>query len=371
MRIAIDAHSVGTQLAGNVTYITNMIESLAEIDQTNEYTLYVTRPEAYEMYSGRWPNFKVRKIILHENRLARILFSFNVQLRTNPADIFFVQFTAPPFTPCKIVSSIHDLSFEHLPDTFKWVSRTQMRTTIRWTARHSEHIVTCSEYSRQDIIRTYEIKPEKVTFIPLAAPASFKRVTDTLELERIRRKYELPADFILGVGSVQPRKNLVRLIAAYSSVAQKRDVPPLILVGKKAWLFEETVRAAAEYAVEDKVRFTGFVPDEDLPALYTLSTFFVYPSFFEGFGIPPLEAMQCGSPVIAGDRTSLPEVVGDAGMLVDPFDVASIVDALERLISDAQLREELRIKGFERAKLFSWKRSANETLGIFEKVVND
>src|SRR3954453_5220182 len=130
MRIAIDAHSVGTQLAGNVTYITNMIESLAEIDQTNEYTLYVTRPDAYDLYSGRWPNFNVRRIVFHENRLARILFSFNAQLRLYPADIFFVQFNAPPFTPCKIVSSIHDLSFEHLPETFKWISRTQMQMTI-------------------------------------------------------------------------------------------------------------------------------------------------------------------------------------------------------------------------------------------------
>jgi glycosyltransferase involved in cell wall biosynthesis len=154
-------------------------------------------------------------------------------------------------------------------------------------------------------------------------------------------------------------------------LSDKRDLPPLILVGKKAWLFEDSLKAAVEHGVEDKVRFTDFVPDEDLPGLYTLSTCFVYPSFFEGFGIPPLEAMQCGSPVITGNRTSLPEVVGDAGILVDPFDVTSIADAIDRLLGDSQLREGLRRKGFERAKLFSWKRAARETLDIFEKVMNE
>ena len=371
MRIAIDAHSVGTQLAGNVTYITNMIEQFAAIDRENEYTLYVTRPDAFEMYDGRWPNFNVRRIIAHNSRLMRFLFSFNTQLRLHPADIFFVQFNAPPFTPCKIVSSIHDLSFEHLPETFKWHSHTQMKITIRRTARNAAHIVTCSEYSRQDIIDTYKIAPEKVTTIPLAAADWFRPVTDDEELGRIRTKYHLPSDFILGVGSVQPRKNLVRLIEAYSILSDKRDLPPLILVGKKAWLFEDSLKAAREHGVDDKVRFTDFVPDQDLPGLYTLSTCFVYPSFFEGFGIPPLEAMQCGSPVIAGNRTSLPEVVGDAGILVDPFDIPSIAGALDRVLSDSNLHEDLRQKGFERAKLFSWHRAAGETLDIFKKVMND
>jgi glycosyltransferase involved in cell wall biosynthesis len=269
------------------------------------------------------------------------------------------------------VTSIHDLSFEHLPETFKWRSHTQMKITIRRTARNASHIVTCSEYSRQDIIDTYKIAPERVTTIPLAAADWFRPVTDETALETIRKRYDLPGDFILGVGSVQPRKNLVRLIEAYSMLSDKRDLPPLILVGKKAWLFEDSLKAAVEHGVEDKVRFTDFVPDEDLPGLYTLSTCFVYPSFFEGFGIPPLEAMQCGSPVITGNRTSLPEVVGDAGILVDPFDVTSIADAMDRLLGDSQLREDLRRKGFERAKLFSWKRAARETLDIFEKVMNE
>jgi glycosyltransferase involved in cell wall biosynthesis len=369
MHIAIDAHSVGTQLAGNVTYITNLIESLAEIDSENQYTLYVTLPEAVERYRGRWPNFDVVKVT--EQKSVRFFFSLNAHLRRRPADVLLVQFSAPPFTPCRVVASIHDLSFEHLPETFKWHSHTQMKITIRHTARKAAAIVTCSEYSRRDIIDTYRISPDKVTAIPLAAPTAFQRVTDSTELERVRRKYDIDGEFILGVGSIQPRKNLVRLIEAYSQLERSRVMAPLLLVGKKAWLFEESVRAAADHSVDSKVRFTGFVPDDDLPALYSLAKFFVYPSFFEGFGIPPLEAMQCGLPVIAGDCTSLPEVVGDAGILVDPFDVSSIAGAIESMLRDDKLCETLRVRGLERAKQFSWNRTARETLNVFEKVVNE
>ncbi len=368
MRIAIDAHTVGTQLAGNVTYITSMIEALAEIDRTNEYTLYVTRPDAFELYENRWPNFAVRRI-LHQTRVFRILFSFNTQLRLHPADIFFVQFNAPPFAPCKVVTAIHDLSYEHLPETFTRLARARMQLTIRRTAKNSAHIVTCSEYSRQDLIATYDLAPEKVTMIPLAAASIYKQVTDADEIIRMREKYDLSGDFILGVGSIQPRKNLVRLIEAYSALVKRRDdVPPLVLVGKNAWLFEETINAVKENGVRDRVRFTGFVPEEDLPALYTAALCFVYPSFFEGFGLPPLEAMHCGTPVITGDRTSLPEVVGDAALLVDPFNTRAISSALEQMIADNALRERLSKLGFERAKQFSWLRAARQTLNVFEGV---
>jgi glycosyltransferase involved in cell wall biosynthesis len=368
MRIAIDAHSVGTQLAGNVTYITNLIEAFAEIDRENEYTIYVSRPDAYDRYADRWPNFIVRRI-RDRNRVMRLLFSFHSKLRLHRTDILFVQFNAPPFAPCKVVTAIHDLAFEHVPETFKFISRAQMKLTIRRTARESAHIVACSEYSRQDIIRTYHIAPEKVTTVHLAAPPHFAPVADQGVLNNVRRKYDLQGEFILGVGSIQPRKNLVRLVEAYSSLIDKGiDIPPLVLVGKKAWLFEDSVRAAAAHGVADRVHFTGFVPEEDLPALYTLATCFVYPSFFEGFGIPPLEAMQCGTPVITGDRTSLPEVVGDAGIMVDPYDISAIAGAIERLVKDKSLRDELRQKGFDRAKMFSWQRAARKILDVFERV---
>ncbi len=368
MHIAIDAHSVGTQLAGNVTYITGLIEALAEIDTVNQYTLYVTRPEAVERYTGRWPNFSVRRTLPH-SPLIRIPITLTAELRLRPVDILFVQYSGPPFAPCKLVTSIHDISYEHLPETYKWRSRFQMRLTIPRTARMADHVVAPSEYSRQDLIKTYGLPPEKVTMIPLAASAFLKPVTDTGELDRIRKKYDIEGDYILGVGSIQPRKNLARLISAYSQLSTKRDdLPPLILAGKMAWLFEETLREIETHGLKEKIRFTGFVPDEDLPGLYSAAKCFVYPSFFEGFGLPPLEAMQCGTAVITGDRTSLPEVVGDAGILVDPFDVGAIADAIEKVLTDNKFREEMVRKGLERAMQFSWTATARQTLDVFEKV---
>ena len=368
MRVAIDAHTVGTQLAGNVTYITNMIASLAEIDQRNEYTLYVMEPHAIEIYQGRWSNFTVRRF-RHRSRILRYFYSFSSQLRLHPADIFFCQFNAPPFCPAKIVTAIHDLAFEHLPETFNKRSSAQMKVTIRRTARKAKHIITCSEYSRNDVIETYGILPEKVTNVYLAANDSYKPVRDASTLNAVRARYGLDGEFILGVGSVQPRKNLVRLIQAYGMLIKAgTELPPLVLVGKNAWLFDESIEAASNYGVEDRVHFTGFVPDEDLPALYSSAKFFVYPSFFEGFGLPPLEAMQCGTPVIVCDRTSLPEVVGDAGIKVDPYNVPAIAEAIKRLNADGKLRDELRLKGLDQAKKFSWKRAARETLDVFEKV---
>jgi glycosyltransferase involved in cell wall biosynthesis len=368
MRIGIDAHQVGTELAGNVTYITSLIEALAEIDRANQYTLYVTKPSAVERYAKRWENFTVRRIVPHAP-IVRIPIVLNAELRLRPVDILFVQYTAPPFAPCKVVTSVHDISYEHLPETFTLRSRLQMKLTIRQTARRAAHVITPSEYSRQDLIKTYDLSPEKISMIPLAAPDSFKPLSDN-EQERIRKKYAIEGEFILGVGSIQPRKNLVRLIEAYAMLVKKRDaVPPLVLVGKRSWLFEETVKATNIHGVENHVKFTGFVPDEDLPGLYSAAKCFVYPSYFEGFGLPPLEAMQCGTPVIAGNRTSVPEVVGDAGLLVDPFDPHAIANALEMMLSDAKLRESLSKIGIERAREFSWIECARQTLAVFAKVL--
>jgi glycosyltransferase involved in cell wall biosynthesis len=369
LRIAIDAHSVGTGLGGNESYATNLIEALAEIDDVNRYTLYVTRREALERFSNRWPNFSVRSTLPH-TPFIRIPLTLSAELRRNPVDVLHVQFTSPPFSPCPVVVSIHDLSFEHLPQTFKWRSRKQLRLTVRRSAREAAQVIALSEYGRQDIIDNYHLDPAKVTAIPLAAPARFGPVSDEEELQRVRQTYGIENDYILSVGAIQPRKNLSRLVTAYSRL-RRRDpagkLPKLVLVGKCAWLYDETLHAIKELELSDSVIVTGYVPEADLPALYSGALCFVYPSYFEGFGLPPLEAMQCGVPVITGDRTSLPEVVGAAGLLVNPFDVEALAAAIEKVISDSDLRAELGVKGLARAKLFDWRETARQTLAIYQK----
>jgi glycosyltransferase involved in cell wall biosynthesis len=198
-------------------------------------------------------------------------------------------------------------------------------------------------------------------------------VTDYRELQRVRHNYGIDGDYILSVGSIQPRKNLARLVRAYASLrgddlADK--LPKLVLVGKCAWLYDETLRALDETKVKDDVVLTGYVPEGDLPALYSGALCFVYPSYFEGFGLPPLEAMKCGAAVIVGNRTSLPEVVGDAGLAVDPFDIDAIAGAIRKLINDPALRRELSVKGLQRANEFNWRETAMKTLAVYKEVAS-
>ena len=370
MRIAIDAHSVGAKLGGNESYAINLIEALAQIDEVNDYTLYVTTAEARDRFHQRWPNFKVRTTLPH-TPLIRIPLTLSAELRKNPVDVLHVQFTAPPFCPCPVVVSIHDLSFEHLPHTFHRRSRTQLRLTVRHSAKRAAKILTLSEHTKSDIIDTYGIEPSKISAIPLAAPGHFRPVEDNRELQRVRHTYGIDGPYILSVGSIQPRKNLPRLVSAYDLLRGKyaeNELPKLVLVGKRAWLYDETMRALEQTGLARFVILTGYVPESDLPALYSGALCFVYPSYFEGFGLPPLEAMKCGAPVIVGNQTSLPEVVGDAALTVDPFDVNAIAGAIEKLINDSDLRRDLSVKGRSRAEEFDWRDTAQRTLQIYKQV---
>jgi glycosyltransferase involved in cell wall biosynthesis len=366
LRIAIDAHSVGTGLAGNETYATNLIEALAEIDRENEYTLYVTKREAVDRFSHRWANFTVRQTLPH-TPLIRIPLVLSGELRRRPVDVLHVQFTAPPAAPCPVVVSVHDLSFEHLPQTFKRRSRSQLRLTVRYSVRQAARVIVPSEYSRTDLKATYKIPAEQIDVVPLAAANYFKPAPEK-ELQRVRQTYGIEGEYILSVGSIQPRKNLSRLIAAYARLRTtwaNGKLPRLILVGKQAWLYDETLRTIAAAGVKDSVILTGYVPTADLPALYTGALCFAYPSYFEGFGIPPLEAMSCGTPVLTGNRTSLPEVVGDAALMVDPFDVESLAAGLRKLGEDSDFRRALSVKGLDQAERFSWQKTAASTLNIY------
>ena len=368
MRIAVDGHTIGSQVAGNEVFITETVEALASVDKTNQYTLFLSNAAALKRYRKRWPNVKVR-YIAHRKPIIEKFLSYNIQLRLFRADVFFSQFYVPKYCPCKAVNMIADLSFEHIPETFENDECKRMQSSNRRSAYAANHIIAPSQYSKADIINTYHIEPEKVSMIYPAASSRFRRIENEAELSRVRSAYDIDGGYILGVGTVQPRKNLSRLIEAYSILENLSvELPKLVLVGKIGWLHNETLETVRRLGLEDRVRFTGFVPDNDLPALYSGALFFVYPSYFEGFGLPPLEAMQCGTPVITGNLTSLPEVVGDAGMMVDPFAVNSIADAMRRLLSDAGLRKALSEKGVERAKKFSWIEAARQTLEIFEKV---
>ncbi len=323
---------------------------------------------AIDRFANRWSNFKVRQTLPH-TPLVRIPLTLSRELRRHPVDVLHVQYTAPPFAPCPVVTTIHDLSFEHLPEAFNRRSWMQLRLTVRRTARRAAHLITLSEFSRQDISKTYGIPLERITVTPAAAPPQFARVANETQLQVVRRNYGIERDYILSLCSIQPRKNLVRLIEAYSDLRQHHpgtELPQLVLAGKKGWLENDVFQVAEQSPVAKDIVFTGYVADQDLPALYSGALCFVYPSYFEGFGLPVVEAMRCGAPVIVGNRTSLPEVVNGAGVLIDPFDHKAIASAISHLLSNPAAREDLRARGLKRASAFDWLKTAKQTLQVYE-----
>jgi glycosyltransferase involved in cell wall biosynthesis len=374
MHIGIDAHAIGARQGGNETYIGNLIKSLAEVDGDNRYTLYLANAEAAARwragFTKRYPNFDVR-LLPPPTPLVRVPVALELELRLRPVDMLHVQFTAPLFCPVPVIATIHDLAFEHMPETFTRRGSLQLKLTVRWTAKRAARIATVSEYSRQDLIKTYKLPPEKVVVTyngigPIFSP----QPASGDEAQKLRHRFGIERAFILAVGSLQPRKNLVRLIRAYSELRSRLGDfnHQLVIVGRKLWLANEIFAEVKKQDWGRDVIVTGYVPDEDLPAFYRAASAFVYPSLFEGFGIPPLEAMACGTPVVTSNTSSLPEVVSDAALLIDPYDEQDLANALLRIVNDEKLRALLRERGFVQAKKFTWRNAAEKTLQLYREI---
>ena len=302
-----------------------------------------------------------------------------------PLDLFFhrprpdVFFTPghylPRWSPCPTVMSIMDLSYIYFPEMFRKRDLWQLRKWTAYSVKKAKAILTISEFSKNAIIDYYHLDKEKVV---VTYPGVNKEPVNTEtrrfmgKAEKIKKKYGVEGDYILYVGTLQPRKNLERLIEAFKlfsngpNVNQINSRMKLVIVGKKGWLYQEIFKKVKELDLAKKVIFTGYVPDEDLPAFYRNAQCFVLVSLYEGFGLTALEAMHYGCPVVASNISSLPEVVGQAGILVDPENVEEIASGIEKAIKN---RDELIKKGYQQAKKFSWKKCAKETLKVLEMVV--
>ena len=369
MHIGIDAHAIGAQQGGNETYIRNLISALAEIDQSNQYTLYFCQSQAAEQWRNRFANFAVR-LLPAPTPLIRVPVALDFELRKRPVDVLHVQFTAPLFCPAPIVTTIHDLAFEHHPETFTRRGRMQLKLTVRNTTRRAAHILTVSEFSRQDIIKTYGVAPEKITVTHNGCDEIFNpNFASPDEAFTIKNKFGIAREYLLALGSLQPRKNLIRLLRAYTTLRKNHPnfQHQLVIVGRQLWLTNEIMRQVQHHEFAADIIVTGYAEDKDLPALYRSATALVYPSLFEGFGLPPLEAMACGTPVITSNNSSLPEVVGEAGLLIDALDENSIGQAILQVCSDETLRNKLSNAGIERAKIFSWQAAARKTLAVYTR----
>jgi len=297
-------------------------------------------------------------------------------LSKNRPDVFFSpSHYGPRFSPVPTAISIMDISYVYFPQLFNKNDLYQLNNWTKYSAKKASKIFTISNASRNDIIKEYKIKPEKVivTYLGIKEIQSAKLKVKSSDMEDLNKKFGIKGKYILFVGTLQPRKNISKLIEAFSKLvlSSKYKVESiknleLVIVGKKGWMYEEILAAPEKFGVKDKVIFLDFVDDNDLPSLYKNALCFVLPSLYEGFGLPVLEAMKFGCPVLASNVSSLPEAGGDAAIYFDPENVEDITKNLESIIQNSELREEMIKKGYEQIKKFSWEKTAKQTLQALE-----
>jgi len=302
----------------------------------------------------------------------RIPVTFPLALARARIDVVHVEYVAPPLCPARVVVSVHDIAYERYPQFFTPGEVARFRALVPPTIRKAAAVLTLSEYSKRDIVRRYNVPPDKITVTHLAADPMFRPIHDEGRLADVRERYGTGGEFILSVGNLQPRKNIKTLIEAYVRL-RRADATRhrLVLVGKKAWLHDDIFAAARASGYADELVFTGYVPDADLVALYNAADLFVYPSIFEGFGLPPLEAMACGTPVVTSNTSALPETVGDAALTVDPLDVEALAEAIALILTDRTLHAHLSQRGPQRATIFSWEDTAHKTRDVYHDVSDE
>lgn len=364
-RIGIDAHMLGDRSGGNESYYSNILDHM---ETSEEYKLYLFVKKGVDV--RRYQN-KFEIIPFRETHpLKRYFFELPSLCRKYQLDLMHTQYFIPFSRPCPIVCTIHDICFEHYRNIFTKKEYLTQKLLIPYAAKNSVCIFTVSSHAKKDIQEHYNIREDKVIITYNATDPSFRKLTSSeLMLKELKRKFEIKADrYILSVGNLQPRKNLVRLIQAFIKLKKTEPEIQLVLVGKKAWMYDEILRTAIEGS--EDIIFTDYVDQKDLVRLYNGAELFVYPSFFEGFGIPPLEAMACGVPVVVANATSLPEVVGDAGSYFDPYDIDSISESIKKMLYDTQQRERAIEKGYKRVKAFAWERSSRIIMDTYQKILS-
>ena len=365
MRYSVDAHAIGQHLTGNETYIRNLLKGFAALDDESEFIAYISRASAIAEVPER---FTTR--LVAPNPWRRLGFDLPRRLAADRPTLLHVQYTAPLMCRVPIVVSVHDVSFLEYPAYFTRFRSMQLRHTVRRTVLKAERVLTPSEFSKQCIMRAYGLDDERITVMPNGVSSAFRPIARETASHWLESRYSLPKRFILTVGDLQPRKNHLALIRSFEELLRAHPELPqhLVFVGKRAWRSEQVIAAAKASPVSARIHFTDFVADEDLTRFYCACDLFVYPSLYEGFGLPIIEAMACGRAVACSNTTAMLEVADSAALLFDPKSDAEMVRAMRDLLIDAELRARMERLGLQRSSLYSWDRTARQTLEVYYQV---
>lgn len=364
MKILVSGLSINQKKAGTGQYGFNLINALEkdrighDISVVLQKGIHVKNKSIIE----RGPYKKSMLRILDEQFLLPLIYrKYDL--------IHHIDYSSAVFSKKDFVLTVHDLSYYEYPETFTKFSGAFKRSLASIGIYKAKKVIVSSENTKRDMIKYFPKAEEKIEVIYPGRPG-YKRIEDKKTIDKTIRKYGLGGQYILGVGTLEPRKNIERLIEAFREVAKHNKEIKLALVGKKGWLYEPIFEKIAYWNLQDRIIWTGYVPDEDMPVIYSGAKIFVYPSIYEGFGLPPLEAMSCGVPVITSNVSSLPEVVGDAAVLINPMEVGQIKDAILTLLHDEELTEKLIAKGINQSKKFDWHVSAQKVVDIYNELIN-
>ena len=402
MTIGIDIRVLarGTR-TGIEEYVLNLLPRLLPLDKKIKYKLFYN---AFKKVKLDYSWLKLPNVKLEEFRFPNRFLDFFTQTLKNPTidkflgkiDIFF----SPHFLPislskkCKRVITFHDLSFEHHPQFFSSSRKIwHFLTFPKKQAMKADKIIADSQSTKEDLVKIYRIDPTKVEVVYLGISQDFKPINkNNHQFEKVKKKYNLPQNFILYFGTIEPRKNLILVIRAFENLKDKFTTPvletiwkgfegvvigkklnkldnlKLVIAGARGWLYKDIFKIVENSKYKKDIIFAGFIEDKDKPYLYNLADVFVYPSFFEGFGFPPLEAMACGIPTIVSNTSSLPEVVGNGAIMADPYSIDELSFAIRKVLEDRDLRENLVKEGLKQVKKFYWEKTAEKVLKIFKEL---
>ncbi|MDD5691450.1 MAG: glycosyltransferase family 1 protein [Candidatus Omnitrophica bacterium] len=367
MNIGIDAHFLGGKQTGNETYTDNLIRSLARIDGENKYRLYVTKKCILVGNLFENNNFHA-ELVNCGNRWGRVFFRLPLELVENKVDLFHLQYFPPLILSSKFVVTVHDISFNFFPRWFSPIESIKLKF-VALAIKKAKRIIAVSEFTKSQILSVYDLAEERITVIYNGVSDIFRPIEDLSLTREMKNKYNLPEDFILYVGRMDARKNiegLLRIFSRFKVITKRKE--KLVLAGDSVHYFDKIHKLSKALGIEGDIILTGYIPEEDLPAVYNSSRLFASFSFYEGFGLPPLEAMACGIPVIVSDIPVFSEVLADAAAMVDPNQTELAARRIAEILENEILYNEMSLQGIKQAKKFSWLETAKKTLEVYNQV---